>query len=71
MIPCAAQPIEVGPVLAILIGQALTLGAASFSAWNSRRNAEKMDAVAHSQSHLRASLENLGTIDPAVHKEGS
>jgi len=67
--PCAPQVLEVGPVLAILIGQALTLAGASFAAWNARRNADKMDAVVHSQGHLRASLENLGTIDPTLHKE--
>jgi len=67
--PCPPQLLEVGPVLAILIGQALTLAGASFAAWNSRRNTDKIDAVAHSQGHLRASFENLGTIDPTLHKE--
>ena len=69
MTECGTVTLEIGPVLAVLAGQALTLTGASLAAWNARRAARGNEALQHSQSHLRASIENLGSIDPALHKE--
>ena len=69
MNPCSPQVVEIGPVLAVLFAQALTLAGTVFAAWNARRAAANSDAVTTSQGHLRASIENLGSIDPTLHKD--
>jgi hypothetical protein len=69
VIPCNSFTIEIGPLLSVLLLQAVTLAGVAVAGYNARRAAAQSDRVAHSQGHLRASIENLGATDPALHKE--
>jgi CO/xanthine dehydrogenase Mo-binding subunit len=49
--------------------QALVLAGVLVAAVNARWAAQQSEATRHRQIHLQAAVENLGTIDPAKHKE--
>ena len=70
MIPCNSFTIEIGPLLSVLLLQVLTLGGVAMAGYNARRAAAQSDRVAHSQGHLRASIENLGAVEAQSSKEG-
>jgi len=67
--PCGPFTVEVGPVLALVLVQAVTLGVTAVAALNARTAATRAEATRHAQNHLIASISNLGATDPALHKE--
>jgi len=66
---CGPLTLEVGPVLALVLVQMVTLGVTAVAALNARTAATRAADTLHQQNHLKASIQSLGATDPALHKE--
>jgi len=69
MNPCGPFTVEVGPVLALVLVQAVTLGVTAVAALNARTAASRAAENLHAQNHLIASISNSGALEPELHKE--
>ena len=66
---CGPLTLEVGPVLALVLVQMVTLGVTAVAALNARTAATRAADTLHQQNHMTASIQSLGATDPALHKE--
>ena len=66
---CGPLTLEVGPVLALVLVQMVTLGVTAVAALNARTAATRAADTLHQQNHLTASIQNLGPQGPEIHKE--
>ena len=69
MNPCDIFDIQAGQLLGVLVLQALTLAGVSLTTYNQRRAREAADRMAHRQTHLQTTVDNLGPSAPTNHKE--
>jgi len=66
---CGPLTLEVGPVLALVLVQAVTLGVTAVAALNARTASRRAADSLVQQDNLRASIQNLGAGAPRIHKE--
>lgn len=69
MTPCGPITLEVGPVLAVILVQGLTLAATLFAGFSARGAAARAADLVHAQTHLTAAIVQGAPTDATMHKE--
>jgi len=66
---CGPFTLEVGPVLALVLVQMITLGVTAVAALNARTAATRAADSLQQQDRLRGSVNPQGAIELQIHKE--